>query len=74
MELKNPAVFYGAIIVAVVALALAIYYVVPGINHVLVSGNPTAMHLKHVALFGAICVLGIIAALVTRPKAKVAAS
>lgn len=69
MELKNPAVFYGAIIVAVVALVLAIYYVIPGINHVLVSGNPTAMHLKHVALFGAIAVLGVIAALVTRPKA-----
>ncbi|HLG64231.1 MAG TPA: hypothetical protein VKY19_19960 [Ktedonosporobacter sp.] len=69
MELKNPAVFYGAIIVAVIALALAIYYVIPGINHVLVSGNPTAMHLKHVALFGVIAVLGVIAALVTRPKA-----
>jgi hypothetical protein len=69
LELKNPAVFYGAIIVAVIALALAIYYVIPGINHVLVSGNPTAMHLKHVALFGVIAVLGVIAALVTRPKA-----
>ncbi|HZO71475.1 MAG TPA: hypothetical protein VFB60_04680 [Ktedonobacteraceae bacterium] len=69
MELKNPAVFYGAIIVAVISLALAIYYVVPGINHVLVSGNPTAMHLKHVALFGVIAVLGVVAALVTRPKA-----
>jgi len=69
LELKNPAVFYGAIIVAVISLALAIYYVVPGINHVLVSGNPTAMHLKHVALFGVIAVLGVVAALVTRPKA-----
>lgn len=69
MELKNPAVFYGAIIVAVIALALAIYYVIPGINHVLVSGNPTAMHLKHVALFGVIAVLGVVAALVARPKA-----
>jgi len=69
LELKNPAVFYGAIIVAVIALALAIYYVIPGVNHVFVSGNPTAMHLKHVALFGAIFVVCLIGALVTRPKA-----
>jgi hypothetical protein len=66
---KNPALFYGAIAVAVVALLLCIYYVIPGINHVLVSGNPTAMHLKHVALFAALTVLGVIGALVTRPKA-----
>lgn len=69
MELKNPAVFYGAIVVAIVSLALAIYYVVPGINHVMVSGNPTAMHLKHVALFAAIFIVCVIGALVTRPKA-----
>jgi len=67
--LKNPGLFYGAIAVAVVALLLTIYYVIPGVNHVLVSGNPTATHLKHVALFGALTVLGVIGALVTRPKA-----
>jgi len=65
---KSPALFYGAIAVAVIALLLCIYYIIPGVNHVLVSGNPTAVHLKHVALFAAITVLGIIAALVTRPK------
>jgi len=66
---KNPGLFYGAIAVAVVALLIAIYYVIPGVNHVLVSGDPTAVHLKHVFLFAALTVLGIIAALVTRPKA-----
>jgi hypothetical protein len=66
---KNPGLFYGAIAVAVVALLITIYYVIPGINHVLVSGNPTAVHIKHVFLFAVLTVLGIIAALVTRPQA-----
>ncbi|GHO92607.1 hypothetical protein KSF_026550 [Reticulibacter mediterranei] len=66
---KNPGLFYGAIAVAIVALLITIYYVIPGVNHVLVSGNPTAVHLKHVFLFAVLTVLGIIAALVTRPKA-----
>ena len=66
---KNPALFYGAIAVAVVALLLCIYYVIPGINHVLVSSNPTATHIKHVVLFAVLAILGVVAALVTRPKA-----
>ena len=66
---KNPALFYGAIAVAIVALLLTIYYVIPGVNHVLVSINPTAVHIKHVLLFAALTVLGVIGALVTRPKA-----
>lgn len=69
MKLKNPLVFYGAIVVAIVAIALVVYYAIPGYNHLLVSGNPTAAHFKHVALFGAIAVIAIIGALVTRPKA-----
>ncbi|HEU5227013.1 MAG TPA: hypothetical protein VFU49_04305 [Ktedonobacteraceae bacterium] len=72
--MKNPVVFYGAIVVAILSLALAVYYVIPGYSHILVSGNPTAMHLKHVLLFAGIAVLGVIAALVTRPKAKAVAS
>jgi hypothetical protein len=65
---KNPGLFYGAIAVAVVALLITIYYVIP-VNHILVSGNPTAVHIKHVFLFAVLTVLGIVAALVTRPKA-----
>ena len=68
-ELKNPGLFYGAIAVAIVALLLTIYYVIPGIPHMLVSVNPMATHFKHVALFAALTVLGVIGALVTRPKA-----
>ncbi len=70
--MKNPTIFFGAIIVAVVALILAIYYALPGVYHVLVSNPSTALQpqLKHVVLFAAILVVCVIAALVTRPKSS----
>ena len=70
MKSNNPTVFFGGIVVAVVALILAIYYALPGVYHVLVSGKNPAMNPQpsHVLLFAVLTVLGIIAALVTRPK------
>jgi len=65
---KNPAIFYGAIVVAVIALALSIYYMIPGYSHILVTHDSTAMHLTHAIGFAAITVVCIIAALVNRPK------
>jgi hypothetical protein len=72
MKSSNPTVFFGAIAVAVLALLLAVYYAIPGVYHVLVSGQthpPMDSQPGHVLLFAVITVLGIIAALVTRPKA-----
>lgn len=71
--MKNPLLFIGAIVVAVIALVLAIYYAVPGVHHVLTSGAVPAKDPQptHVVLFAVICVICIIAALVTRPKARV---
>ncbi len=66
MGTKNPSLFYGAIVVAVIAIALAIYYVIPNMTHVLASG--TGAHYKHAALFSAVAVICIIGALINRPK------
>lgn len=45
-------------VVAVICLALAIFYAVPGIYHPFVfSGDPTAHHYKHAAAFVALAVL-----------------
>lgn len=67
--MKNKlAIFFGAIVVAIICIALAVFYAIPGINHPLASDPVTASHPKHVALFGALTVLCIIGALVTRPK------
>jgi len=65
---NNSAIFFGAIVVAIICVALAVFYAIPGINHPLVTGTATDSHWKHVALFAALTVLCIIGALVTRPK------
>lgn len=69
MNANKTTLFYGAIGVAVVAIAIAIYYAIPGIYHVLVSDNPTGFHLKHMVAFIILAVIGILAALVNRPRA-----
>ncbi len=68
---NTRAVFYGAIIVAIIALVLCVFYLVPGVTHPLVSSDPTAAHYKHAAAFGALTVIAIIGALVTRPKSGI---
>ena len=64
---KNPALFYGAIAVAVIGILLGVYYLIPGVYHPL-ANPPTVAHYKHAALFFVLGVIGIIAAFVTRPK------
>ena len=64
--MKNPALFFGGIVVAILGIALGIFFLVPGIPHIIADSNS---HLKHaVACFG-LAVLGIIVTLVSRPKA-----
>ena len=71
--MKNPAVFYGAIIVAVISLALGVYYAVPGVYHVATSGAHPAMDPQptHIVLFVVLAIICVVAALVTRPKSRV---
>jgi membrane protein implicated in regulation of membrane protease activity len=62
--------FIGALIVTLLAIVLAVYYALPGVYHVLVSGAhpPLDPQPTHVVLFAVIAVLGILVALVNRPK------
>ena len=71
--MKNPALFYGAIVVAVISLALGVYYAIPGVYHVLTSGSHPAMDPQptHVVLFVVDAIVCVIAALVTRPRSRV---
>jgi hypothetical protein len=66
--MKNPAIFYGGIVLAIVGIALGIFFLIPGINHVIADST---MHIKHAILFFGLAVIGIIGALVARPKAAV---
>lgn len=63
--MKNPAIFFGGIILALLGIALGIFFLVPGINHVITS---SAVHIKHAAASFVLAALGIVAALVNRPK------
>ncbi len=51
---------------AIVGIALGIFFLIPGINHVITNSD---MHVKHAMLFFGLGVIGIIGALVARPKA-----
>ena len=69
--MKNPALFYGAIVLAIIALGLSIYYFVPGIYHPFTfSGTPTGSHLAHGVAFLILAAVLVVAALVNRPKSS----
>ena len=72
IAMKNPALFYGAIVLAVIALALSIFYFVPGVYHPFTfSGTPTSSHLTHGVAFLILAAILVVAALVNRPKSSI---
>lgn len=63
--MKNPALFYGGIALALVGIILGIFFLIPGIPHIVTD---SAMHIKHALVGFALAVVGILAALVNRPR------
>ncbi len=66
--MKNPALFYLGIIVAIIGVALGVFFLIPNIPHIITD---SAVHGKHAIAFFALAVVGILVALVNRPKASV---
>ncbi len=66
--MSKTTIFYAGIAVAVIALLIAVYYVIPGVYHVLAS-NPTQAHYKHAAAFAAVAIVAALAAVINRPRA-----
>lgn len=64
--MKNPALFFGGILLAIVGIALGIFFLVPGVNHIIADSHT---HIKHAAVGFVLGLLGIIVALVNRSKA-----
>ena len=62
------ALFGGAILAAVICLAVSVYYIIPGYDHVLVTHDSTQSHPTHALAFFALAVICVVFALVTRPK------
>ncbi|GAC1394375.1 MAG: hypothetical protein NVS4B11_38990 [Ktedonobacteraceae bacterium] len=65
--MNKTTIFYAGIAVAVIALLIAVYYVIPGVYHVLAS-DPTKPHYKHAVAFVAIAVIAALAAVINRPR------
>ena len=57
--MKNPAIFYGAIVLAIVGIALGVFFLIPGIPHIIADSS---YHVKHAILFFGLGVVGIIGA------------
>jgi hypothetical protein len=68
--MKNPALFFGGIVVLILGIALGIFFLVPNINHVITTPQT---HIKHAAACFILGILGLIVTLVNRPKAPQAA-
>ena len=69
--MSKSTLFYGAIVIAIIALVLGIYYIVPGVYHPFTfSGTPSGSHKTHAILFFILFVLLAIVALVNRPKSN----
>lgn len=66
--MKNPALFFGAIIVAIICVALGVFFLIPGIPHIIADSN---QHIKHAIAFFGVAVLAVLAAIVNRPKAAI---
>jgi hypothetical protein len=48
--------------IAAICVALAIYYLIPGIYHPFTSADPYAHHYKHAILFGGLAVIAVVGA------------
>ncbi len=64
--MKNPALFFGGIILMILGIALGIFFLVPNIPHIITSNTS---HSKHAIACFVLAALGILVALVNRPKA-----
>jgi hypothetical protein len=67
--MNKSTLFYGGIVLAVVFLACAIYYAIPGIYHPFTLSPPLEWHPTHAVAFLALSAVCLIAALVNRRRA-----
>ena len=70
--MRSPALFYSAIVIAIIGIALGVYYLMGGIWHpILPAAHPKAVYSVHRFYAGAafvVAVICIIGAVVARPR------
>ncbi len=68
--MRSLGLFVVVILLAIVCAGIGVYYLIPGIYHVLlfsISGNPYAYHLKHALIFFALSVAALISVRYVQP-------
>lgn len=63
--MKNPALFFGGIALVIIGIALGVFFLIPGVPHIIADSG---QHIKHAIVFFCLAVLGVLAALVNRPR------
>jgi|GEM_PF-2467905 len=66
--MNRTTIFYAGIAVAVIALLVAVYYIIPSIDHILAT-PASGPHYKHAAAFAAVAIIAALAAVIYRPRA-----
>ena len=65
--MNKQTLFWGGILLFLVCVAAGIFFLIPGIPHIIADSN---MHVKHAIAAFALGVLGILASLVNRPRSR----
>jgi membrane protein implicated in regulation of membrane protease activity len=69
--MRSVWMFLLVVLIAIACAGIGIYYLIPGIYHILIiseTGNPTAYHLKHALLFFVLAILSLVALRYVQPR------
>ncbi len=65
-SIMNKSTLFGlGILLLIVGIALGIFFLIPGINHIITTSTA---HVKHATACFVLALLGLVVALVNRPK------
>ncbi len=65
--MNKQTLFWGGILLFLVGVAGGIFFLIPGIPHLIADSS---MHVKHAIAAFAVGVLGILASIVNRPQSR----
>ncbi len=68
--MRSLGMFVVVILIALACAGIGVYYLIPGIPHILffsISGNPNTYHLKHALVFFGLAVLALLAVRYVQP-------
>ncbi|HEY7128010.1 MAG TPA: hypothetical protein VH540_29040 [Ktedonobacterales bacterium] len=68
--MRSVWMFLLVVLIAIACAGIGIYYLIPGIYHILIiseTGNPKAYHLKHALLFFVLSILSLVALRYVQP-------